>query len=333
MTSSHVVQISMFPDEHSPRASTSSALFGISWSYSRRSTLNQCARKYYYEYFGANKRAAEQEPMKEQLRFLKLLQNRNERTGKILHTAISTFLRKSREGVIWNVDRLVGWACEIFHKDIDYSRIHPDMDQPLLGKYPPVLLREYHYRDSNADVLCEEATTRLATALRSFCTDVRYQEFREAGTKIGAEIERHLKLIDFPIAAEGVVDLAFPTIQGATVVDWKIGNDDKSGDESLQLAVYALWARDYFHSGPESLRVCKVHLTSGTIVDFRSDAAVLSAARVRILQDAELMQTVEEYGENGVADAFSPCLKPFVCRECSFLKACPEGRMIIHDRN
>jgi hypothetical protein len=330
MTKTHAVQLSMFPEERLPNTS-SDALSETSWSYSRRSTLNQCARRYYYEYFGAKKRVAEQEPLKEQLRFLKMLQNRHERTGKILHTAISTFLRKRREGVIWNEDRLVGWATTIFRKDIEYSKVHPDMDIPPLGQYPPVLLHEYHYRVSRADVLCEEAAIRMANALRSFCADGSHRQFREAGIKTGAEIERHFKLEGFPLEVEGVVDLAFPTVRGATIVDWKIGQDDGSGDNSLQLAVYALWAVGFFGCDPESLRVCKAHLTSGEIVDFRSDSAVLYAARARILQDAEIMQSVEGYGENAIVDAFTPCLKPFVCRDCSFLEVCPEGRTFIHD--
>ena len=69
----------------------------VEWSYSRRSTLNQCARKYYFEYYGSNKYTAVREPLKEQLHFLKQLQNRYERTGFILHLMISQYFKKAQK--------------------------------------------------------------------------------------------------------------------------------------------------------------------------------------------------------------------------------------------
>ncbi|MBI4322044.1 MAG: PD-(D/E)XK nuclease family protein [Chloroflexi bacterium] len=157
-------------------------LAGVTWSYSRRSTLGQCTRRYYYEYFGANKRAAKQEPLKESLHFLKGLQNRHERTGTIAHLVIAAFLRKAQAGEMWNVDRLVSWARDIFKTDTGYSRAHPDGDVPPSGKYPPVLLHEYHYHYPDANDLCREAETRMVEAIRSFARDSRFSEFREAGS-------------------------------------------------------------------------------------------------------------------------------------------------------
>jgi hypothetical protein len=68
---------------------------GVEWSYSRRSALEQCARRFYNEYHGANKLSAKSEPKKEKLRFLTALDSRYERTGKVLHRAIATYLRKA----------------------------------------------------------------------------------------------------------------------------------------------------------------------------------------------------------------------------------------------
>lgn len=332
MTEGSTTQLSMFSDEHNTVQQTQNLLAGISWSYSRRETLYRCVRLYYYEYFGSSKLTAEHEPLKEHLRFLKALQNRHERIGKILHTAISTYLRKSRGGTVWDDDRFIGWGASIFQKDIEFSRAYQDKEVSNAGEFPPSLLREFYYHNPHAEELCQQAAERLTGALQSFCDETRFQSFRVEGRKPKAEIEKHFsKLGGFPFDVEGVVDLAFPTWTGASVVDWKTGEDDGSGDNSLQMAVYGLWAAEYFGSDPDTLRICKAHLSSREVVDFRSDANVLAAARARIIQDALTMQTVEEYGNRGIVDAFSPCLRQSICRQCSYLEICPEGRALIHD--
>ncbi len=53
------------------------------WSYSRHGTLEQCARKYYYQYYGSILKISNNDPQKKKLHFLKNLQNRHLRTGSI----------------------------------------------------------------------------------------------------------------------------------------------------------------------------------------------------------------------------------------------------------
>lgn len=301
---------------------TDEALAKIAWSYSRRSTLEQCTRRYYYEYFGANKLLARQEPDKERLHRLKGVQNRFERAGFILHLAVGTYLRRSREGEVWDADRLTNWARGMFRSDREYSAAHPEGDVVVPVKFPPVLLLEYHNRVPNASDLCAEAEERLSQALRSFATDERWDEFRLAGTAPAALVERRLRVTSLPCRVEGRLDLAYPSLEGAIVVDWKLGVGDGNGDDSLQLAVYALWATGHFGCSPEALRICKAHLGSGEIVYFRADDSVLAAARARIVQDAERMVALQDYGRDGVVAAFTPCLQPGVCRHCSFCRVC-----------
>lgn len=294
----------------------------VRWSYSRRSTLGQCTRRYYYEYFGSNKLVAKQEPQKELLHFLKGLQTRHERTGAIAHLVIATYLRKAQGGAVWSVDRLVSWARDIFKADRQHSRAHPDGDVPPSGQYPPILLQEYHYQYPDAEELCSEAETRMAEALRNLATGDPFRRFLQAGSEAGALVERPFKLRGLPCLVEGKLDLAYENGAGVTVVDWKLGTSDGTGDDSLQLAVYALWAISQFDCDAGRVRVCKVHLASGETVDFRVSDKVLAAARSRIVQDAERIAILEEYGQMAIVDAFTPCLRPAVCRMCAFQKAC-----------
>src|SRR5262249_47803804 len=125
----------------------------ITWSYSRRGLLEQCPRRYYYTYFGAAARKAPADPEKATLRQLKALQNRYERSGTLLHLGISTFLRRAQAGTSMTSEWLVGWLQSLFRRDMTSSASDPDGLSPSHGQYPPVLLREYHYRQADAESL------------------------------------------------------------------------------------------------------------------------------------------------------------------------------------
>jgi hypothetical protein len=315
-------QLSLLMDEDEEPPDRRQGLQAIPWSHSRRSTLEQCLKRYYNEYFGANKRTAKRETAKEQLHFLKGLANRYERTGTILHLAIKSYFRKAQQGQPWNAADLVNWAQRIFRTDQKFSQSHPDGPIHSDERYPPVLLREYHYRQPGADALCLAAAERMANALSAFATDPRFEQFRRAGAMPNALIEHDLKLQNFPCKVGGKIDLAFEHAEGVTVVDWKLGEGDGMGNDSLQLAVYGLWASIHYGCAPDQLRICKVYLSSREIVDFAVTADVLAAARGRILQDAERMLVLQDYGERGIADAFTPCYQPNVCGMCPFERDC-----------
>ncbi len=302
----------------------------ITWSYSRRETLEQCPRKYYYEYFGATSRKAASEPEKATLRQLKALQNRYERAGFLLHLAIATYFRRAQAGTPLTGDQLVDWIQSVFHHDIDYSASDPDGLSPLQGKYPPVLLREYHYRQIDAEKLLVDTEQRLISAVRTFISASLFDDFRQNGIQPGALVEQHLRLQGLPCKVNGRLDLAYQEDGQVTIVDWKLGERDGTGDESLQLAAYGLWAVDHFQIDHRAARVCKAYLGSEQVEDFPVTERVLAMARARIVQDAERMSSLHLYGEQSIAEAFTPCAQPSVCGLCPFQRVCPEGRNFLH---
>ena len=315
-------QLSLF-EEEATQISVQEAIQDITWSYSKRSTLERCTRQYYYNYFGANKLTAKQEPAKEALHFLKnSVKSRHLLSGGALHTVIKTYFLHARKGDIWNVDRLISFAQKIFRDSWAYSRAHPDGKVNLNEKYPPILLEEYYYEHPEAEDLCAAEESRLIDAVYSLATEDIYEQFRVAGTTPGALIEYTFKLTGFPCKVSGQIDLACQGDGKVTIVDWKLGVEDATGDNSLQLAAYGLWATNYFSCRPDMLYVCKAHLSSNEIVGFRVNAQALAAARARIIQDAERMAVLEKYGKEAVVEAFTRCGKPLVCNMCVFRRVC-----------
>jgi hypothetical protein len=276
-------------------------------------------------------RVAKREPRKDTLRQLKSLQTRHKRAGNILHTSIGAFLHRNQEGKVWLGDSLIAWARNIFRADVEYSCSHPDGDEIPEGSFPPSLLAEFHYRDPDAQEMCAEVEEKLVHSLASFVSDPDFDDFRTQASRPEALIERPFRIRDLlPCRVEGKIDLAYPMDTSVTIVDWKLGVEDGIGDDSLQLATYALWAIHYYHCSPESVRIFKAHLGSHSIVAFESSESLLAAARARIAQDVEQMLTLDRYGREGIAEAFTPCLRPRVCRSCVYRKVCLESKEAIY---
>ncbi|NPV89968.1 MAG: DUF2800 domain-containing protein [Firmicutes bacterium] len=301
----------------------------IVWSYSRREIFEQCPRRYYYEYYGSSKRSALSDPEKTNLRHLKGMQNRYQRAGTILHLVISTYLRHAQKGNNWSLDRLINWSSKILRSDRLYSNSDPDGKNPIKEKYPPILLREYHYRQKDVNLLYSDIEERLNSAIESFLKATVFSEFRDAGALPGALIEQNLRLQSLPCKVTGKLDLAYNSDRSITIVDWKLGASDGTGEDSLQLASYALWAIDNFGHTAETIRICKAYLQSEEIIDYKINDNVIRAANLRIQQDVERFILLHNYGDKGIRDAFTPCSQPGICSLCNFQILCPEGRLFL----
>jgi hypothetical protein len=129
---------------------------------------------------------------------------------------------------------------------------------------------------------------------------------------------------------DGKLDLAFVKGRCVSVVDWKTGDASGDGDDSLQLAAYALWASHHFAAAADAIAVYKAFLTGDAIVRFHVSESALANARGRILQDAERMAVLHNYGQRGEIEAFTPCAQANVCALCPFQEVCPEGRAVLH---
>lgn len=294
----------------------------IMWSYSRRSVLEQCLRRYYNDHYGSSNDTFYKDPDSGELRFLKEVQTRHERTGEILHLLIKSYFRAAQRGDIWGVEKLLESARWMFRADVTYSRSYPDGEMAAMSEHQPVLLHEYHYRQPDADALCVEAEARLLEALQAFATEDVYEEFRVSVGRKETLIEHWFTLEGLPCKVRGVVDLAFGTEGRATVVDWKIGTDDHGGADSLQLATYGLWAVGQFRASPAAVRICKAYLGSREVRDYQVDEHLLARARARIIQDAQRIAALHEYGQARVAKVFTPCMRPAVCQLCPYKRKC-----------
>lgn len=318
-----------FIEEETPRSETESEdpTANLKWSFSKRGMLMQCPRKFYYQYYGAHCHKAKSDLDKERLRRLKTMVNREERTGQILHFTVAHYLREAQAGREMTGEGLIAWARHALQKDLMLSRRGFERADLSTDARAPRFLLEF-LSEENPNALGAEAEADMIAALDMFLNAPPFAVVRELGMSAGTAIEKHFyHLAVIPFGVEGQIDLAYVAeSRDVTIVDWKSGDDMGDGDDSLQLAVYALWAKETYGCTTETLTVQKAFLGSGDLVTFPLTDKTLTAARLLILQDAQCFARMHEYGCAGVVDAFTPCAQEAVCRRCPFMTVCPEGK-------
>lgn len=304
------------------------ACAGLRLSYSRRESLDQCTRRYFFQYYGS---ALENSELQAKVQFLKGVKNRHLRTGELVHLVIGTYFKKLKQGKQAFADGLTKWAKELFRQDQVYSVHIRNGGRAASQPFPPVVLDEILNERTGQDRLLVRAEEQLLNSLEQFFKSSAFSDFRVLGASAGSQIERKFSLGGFPGPVSGKVDLAAPSEHGATVVDWKIGSASDGGAESLQLAMYGMWAMKEFGVSGENVRIAKAHLISEEVVEFKADQHAFANARVRILQDFERMGILHGYGKAGAIGAFTPNPQQGVCRLCPFRKICPEGQAVVDD--
>src|SRR6266567_2737718 len=219
------------------------AYAGLKWSYSRRESLEQCNRRYFFQYYADKLEDAE---VRARAQFLKRVKNRHLRTGELVHLVIGTYFKKLKQGKKLSADWLTQWAKDLFREDREYSTQIRAGGAVSNRRYPPVILDEIVSEEDGHGALLSQAQEQMVTSIQNFFTAAVFSEFHALGACLGSSVERKLSLHGYPAPVSGKVDLAALNDSRVTIVDWKIGRASDGGAESLQLATYGLWATAEF---------------------------------------------------------------------------------------
>ena len=294
----------------------------VSWSFSKRNNLEQCPRRYYYEYYGSSARHATSDGQKPVLRKLALMQNRYERSGEIVHHTIATTLRNALHPNAFDADRL-----ELEVRSEWQRAIKAPMTEPAAAAELSRLIEIVRPRADTAAVLAE-TEERMVRAIRNFAAGEDFASVRSAASHPSARIERRFSIRLHGRPVMGIVDFSAHTKESPGIVDWKTGAVDP-GEDSLQLSVYALWAENEYSVPAAAVRVFKADLSVGQLVPFELTEAIITSAKARILLDLERIAHAHSYGTGGVREAFAPCAHLRVCELCPFLEICDEGKEVV----
>jgi hypothetical protein len=287
--------------------------------------METCTLKYFFEYYAAAVGTPFDPARKPLVQACKAMSSVAAEGGKIVHTMIRIFLAKRPDvSASW----FIKTAATNFDKNVTYSRNPVGLAWQRNQQFPPVLLAEFAYGDAEAEQKAAAAREQMIACLARFFRDPAVHAVY-AGS-IGKADRVEVKIGGLKIAGCGVdgqIDLWSPTSEdGIEIVDWKTGKVGITQD-SLQLAVYGLWAMAKKSVPVERIVVRKVFLgDDSTLAEpTRLDAALLRRGKVRMIQDVERMMELDEYGRLGLEGAFTPCGNPNVCRHCEFKAVCSTG--------
>lgn len=291
------------------------------WSYSRRSLLEQCPRRYYYEYYGANSRTAKTEPYKDKLRILKSLDSRHLIAGKILHQVICRYLKRAQRGEDWSKAQILQHAKQRFRQQSQHL-LFPENARNTAHNTTSTKL-EFYYGFDNVVALYESIENKLIVALENFITHPEFAWLRISGSQPTALVEEYLSYRHESFEIGGRIDLLYFHSDRIALVDWKLG-DSSEGEDNLQLFAYTLGANQRFNYSPHQIDLYEAHLASGTVSMFAMCDRTVRRTKSRVIQDLQRMQAVDIYGQSADANAFDPCAQPKVCQLCPFQQICPK---------
>ncbi|MGE4157776.1 MAG: PD-(D/E)XK nuclease family protein [Planctomycetota bacterium] len=296
----------------------------FSWSPSRNNTFQDCARRYYYQYYlswgGWNARA---EKRSRRAYVLKNLKSRQMWAGTKVHAAIERCLNNLVRGIkILPPEESIEITLEEMRREFASSRDGRYLEDP---KREPGLV-EHHYKENIPASAWRDNADLVRRCLGRFYTLPLFDHLRTMPKENFIEIER-LTSFEFEGTKIWVVlDLFYRDGDSKVIVDWKTG---KAGDRPapLQLATYAMYAQKVHGFKVADLRGCEVNLQHGVDLAYdvsESEAEHTKATLRGCIKDMKSL-LVDEINNVPIAEeGFALARDESSCRFCNFKEICPK---------
>lgn len=309
----------------------------LSWSFSRHGTLEDCPRRYWFQYYGSWggwEEGAEQRT-REAYR-LKLMKSRAAWQGTILHEAIARAEWRAKEGrPIRGEEAVNDFLADVLHQmRRDYKDSKQDAARAT-GRY------KWHARffehetgldDGSATwrARWKETADNVEKGLRSFLGSSLHE--RLCGLEEGdwIEVEDPSASVGPSFELEGTrvyarVDLAYREAGTPTLVDWKTGRSLHPATP-VQLAVYALYLREAHGVDPLALKAREINVVTGESADHEiSESSLDDFAEVFRESLGRMKSLLADVDENRPKDEDEFALTPIErnCNFCVFRSLCP----------
>ena len=300
----------------------------LSWSRTRKATLDTCPRLYYYQYYqkweGWNWDAPEGARLAYQ--FSKMT-NLPMLVGHAVHETIRVMLCDLRDhGRVRLADPSDHARRDILTKT--WRDAKKELWRKSLKNHPPVFEIYYQVDENRLDL--KQIGARATACLETF-------ESSELFAELSNETDRKWLAVDDPPSfdestkqkLDGKTIWALPDfardVDGICEIwDWKTGS--KSPHDEQQLRSYALFARDRWGYPAERIRLMGFYLKTGEVVEYPCDTQSLADIEAVIREDFATMESLLDDVPNNVpkdADVAFPRIENgSTCRNCFFRELC-----------
>lgn len=269
----------------------------LSWSASRRRQFDECARAYYWTYYGSwgGWSAREGDPSREAW-ILKKLTRLPMWAGDCLHVALEWWFGERARGVTPGPAEVHAHALKRLRQGYKESRDGLWKARPAKRTH----LAEHRYSEPSIDEASGEAAIygqrfvqRIEDGVRCFFEHPELAAAREAdpSTYLACEAMGTMTLFDTKVFA--VPDFAWRDRTNGDVVrilDWKTGKPNP-GDR-FQLALYALYAESEWGVDPTQVQTADVYLSTSEIQAHTFARAELKEVRATVGESLARMREV-----------------------------------------
>ena len=294
----------------------------FSWSFSRSRTFTDCAKKYWFHYYGSwgGWEYAADERTREIYR-LKNVTGLHLIAGDVVHRAIERALTGFARGEEPNADAMLAWCKAEMQRGLLESR--DDLGREAPKKF--VRLAEHEFGPGPSREMLEKIAAKVGKSVRNFFTSRSYAIIRETDPDEWLPMET-LDSFDF----EGTKVFAVPDFatrhDGEVLIfDWKTGRPDPRNKD--QVVLYALFAAAKWGADPDHVQGAPVYLLEGG--DFLPMHAT-AADRDRVaasMRDsiASMKQCLADADKNEAREADFAAKPGNACRWCNFRSVCPDA--------
>ena len=292
----------------------------FSWSVSRDAVFRECARKYYFNYYGYwDGWQRDAPPRTREIYVLKQLKNRSTWVGQTVHDCIARSLQNLSRGVpVLDVEEILSITRNLMRRDYRDSKSGRYRQNPK--QYCGLFEHEYDLEIT--DDQWKAAADGAAAYLRTFYGSEHFAAFQKAQPATFLEIERFSSIhVD---GSEIRIKLDCATRERAAIVvwDWKTGKKEADPGLSLQMGCYALYARDKYRVPIESVLTRRFDLYRGVIHEHRLTEASLEEILAYVRGSIADMTALTDADNRTEEERFPKVERREVCRHCSFFKVC-----------
>ncbi len=298
----------------------------LTWSVSRDALFQTCRRAYYYNYYGSWGGWERQAPERTRLAYiLKNLLTLPIWAGGIVHQIIAETLRRhAHKPTPISAGELQARATQKLRAGWVEAVNREWLEAPKKTN----LFELYYGNGKNLPAEQTEACKRrVLQCLEAFAHSAILSEILAASYLAWRPIDQlDAFLVDGGLKVWCAIDFAFTDPTGKLrIVDWKTGAE-KSEALQTQLACYALYAVDKWHTPLDSIAVAGVFLGDNARVShYPVNPEIVVAAKDYMLNSAAAMREplVDVVANQAREEDFPLCDDDRPCRRCNFQQICP----------
>jgi CRISPR/Cas system-associated exonuclease Cas4 (RecB family) len=297
-----------------------------SWSQTRDAIFNECARKYYYQYYASHNGWLRESSEESKAAYrLKQLANLFILFGDALHQLVEKVLRESLEKheLVIAQGKLVNQLKNYLNRAfIDSKNVKKWMGAPKRS----MMLHEMYYEKKLPPNRIATINDRINQCTSNLQNSRSLRELMEADNKI-IEIEELNTLI---IEGERIyvkLDVLYHAHQenNWVIVDWKTGQEDEDNED--QLLLYAMFLKQKYDVSYEKMEIRMEYLLTGQCKSFRIDGEKVERMKNKVLKSISQMKKLLEDDQKNKPlpiEKFPVLPTRVKCRGCNFRELCKD---------